>query len=56
MSRRKTDTPASRGARATSCWRERQARRSFVVPAELFNYEVEALIRLGFLERTDLVD
>ena len=34
---------------ATARWRRRKARGSCVVPVELFDHEVEALIRLGFL-------
>ena len=34
-------------ARATARWRRRKARGSFVVPVELFDHEVEALIDMG---------
>ena len=44
---------ASPGARATARWRRRKARGSCVVPVELFDHEVEALIDHRFLERAD---
>ena len=44
---------ASPGARATARWRRRLAKGSLVVPVELFDHEVEALIRHGFLDRAD---
>ena len=45
--------PASAGARATARWRRRKAKGSFVVPVELFNDEVHALVRLGLLPPGD---
>lgn len=45
--------PASAGARATARWRRRRARGSLIVPVELFNDEVQVLIRLGLLPSGD---
>ena len=44
---------ASPGARATARWRRRKAQGSFIVPVELFDYEIEVLIRTGYLERAE---
>jgi hypothetical protein len=45
--------PRSPGALATARWRRRKAKGSLIVPVELFNDEVQALVRLGFLPPGD---
>jgi hypothetical protein len=45
--------PRSAAALATARWRRRKTKGSLVVPVELFNDEVQALVRLGLLPAGD---
>jgi hypothetical protein len=47
---------ASARAMATARWRERKAIGSFMVPVEVFQHEVEALVRRGLLQRDQADD
>lgn len=41
---------------ATARWRERKAIGSFMVPVELFQHEVQGLVRRGLLRRDHVDD
>ena len=50
------DDAGSAGARATARWRERKANGSIMVPVELFQNEVQELVRRGLLPRDQAHD
>lgn len=56
MPRHAKRDPNSAAAAATRLWRERRARKLRVVPVEIFEHEVRALVRLGYLSRSQMDD